>query len=70
MIVGYQTASIFFTLRVLRVTCGSHMILDAQVIIHDCVFYTQHIKIYLQLLYYHPLKDCVLPVGCAIVFAT
>lgn len=46
------------------------MILDAQVIIHDCVFYTQHIKIYLQLLYYHPLKDCVLPVGCAIVFAT
>lgn len=33
-------------------------------------FYTQHIKIYLQLLYYHLLKDCGWPLGSVIAFAT
>lgn len=31
-------------------------------------FYTQHIKIYLQLLYYHLLKDRGWPVGYTIAF--
>lgn len=58
-------------LRLLRaqVSHGLHVPLDTHVVIHDR-FYTQHIKIYLQLLYCYLLKDHGLPVGCAVVFTT